>query len=79
MVMPGAVGDLREITARWEAVRADLRSVAEGLTPEQQREAVFAHPRSGAMTFAMALGFLGTHLQHHRYQLRRLREASRAA
>lgn len=75
VVTPTAEARAGQVLARWAAVREELGTLAGSLTPVQCRGGVFTHPVSGAMTFAMALGFVSAHLSHHGWQLRRLRRS----
>lgn len=79
MVLPAAATDLAAIAASWSEVRMQLSDLLGSLQPEQFRIGVFRHPLSGWMTITDTLRFLSTHLQHHKYQLNRLKFAARAS
>ena len=77
MVLPESSADISGIVSSWRAVRAEWLDLLRSLQPEQLRHGVFRHPVSGWMTITQALAFLSAHLRHHRYQLSRLRDATR--
>jgi len=70
-VLPEAA-DPAKSEPRWSEVRKEMGDLLRSLQPEQLR-----HPVSGWMTMAQALAFLSAHLRHHRYQIDRLKSASR--
>jgi len=76
MIHPDAQTTLAEVAGRWEAARAELRGVLEGLRPEDARCGVFRHPFAGWMTFGELLHHFSGHLYHHQFQLGRLRISS---
>ncbi len=78
MVLPAATMDLPAIVASWSSVRDQMANLLESLQPAQFRMGVFQHPVSGWMTMTDTLRFISAHLQHHRYQLNRLKLAARA-
>lgn len=59
--------------ARWNRVRLDLGGLLKTLEPEQMRFGVFLHPVAGWMDIRTGMEFLAAHVQHHQYQLRRLK------
>lgn len=78
MVMPAATKDLSACAASWTEVREKMANLLGSLQPAQGRIGLFRHPVSGWMTMTDTLRFLSAHLQHHRYQLSRLKSAARA-
>ena len=76
MILPDTQTTLAEVAGRWEAARADLRGVLEGLGPEDVRCGVFHHPFAGWMTVGDVLNHFSGHLYHHQFQLERLRISS---
>ncbi len=75
-VLPGDPLGLKDLTARWDAVRRELDEVIAGLAPEQTRGGVFRHSVAGWMRVGDTLNFFSVHLIHHRFQLARIRDAS---
>jgi len=75
VVMPAATKDLFACAASWSEVREKTAHLLGSLQPAQMRIGLFRHPVSGWMTITDTLRFLSVHLQHHRYQLRRLKSA----
>ena len=61
----------------WAADRAKLTGFLNSLSIVDLPKGVFRHPFGGWATANGALLFLRAHLQHHRYQLGRLRRATR--
>lgn len=78
IVVPDTVSDPLLVTNRWNKTRAELANLLNRLSPMQIRRGLFRHPVSGWMTVQRTLAFLSAHLGHHRYQLKRLRQATRA-
>ncbi len=73
---PDAQTSYAEVVRRWDAARAELRLMIEGLSEEQARCGVFEHPFAGWMTMREVLKHMSDHLYHHQFQLERLRESS---
>lgn len=69
--------DASDIAAHWEQVRGDMGILLQSLQPNQLNRGLFRHPVSGWMTIRQAIAFLSAHLQHHEYQLNRLKYANR--
>jgi hypothetical protein len=69
--------DLSALRQAWEFDRTKLASFLESLSVVDQQKGVFRHPFGGWATANGALLFLRSHLHHHRYQLARLRRASK--
>lgn len=74
-IEPRAETSFAEVVGRWDAARAELRLMVEGLRDEEVRCGVFCHPFAGWMTMGEVLGHMGDHLYHHEFQLARLRES----
>ncbi len=75
-VLPAAAADVGVVREQWSEVRRRLAELLNRLPPEKMRCGVFRHPVAGWMTIFGALAFLSAHLQHHRYQLNRLKRAT---
>lgn len=78
LVLPEPAAEPSTILERWSELRLDISDLLSSLSPQQLRCGLFRHPVSGWLTVSQALTFLSTHLTHHsRYQLVRLRQATR--
>lgn len=73
MVLPAEVADLSEISSRWNKTRDAMRALTEELADAQFRVGLFRHPVAGWMNISQTLGFLSAHLQHHVFQIHRLK------
>lgn len=69
---------LQTVTAQWNEVRSQLSELLNSLQPEQFRSGLFRHPLSGWMNIPCTMQFLYAHMFHHKYQLARIRRASRS-
>ena len=67
---------LDELSARWDGMREEWRTLLESFPPELLGRMVFRHPFAGLLSLTHALGFLQAHLDHH---ARQVRAALRAA
>lgn len=68
-----------EALARWNEIRDGLKRHVEAYDPDTAgAAAVFVHPVVGPIDMASTLDFLASHLQHHTYQLERIRKAVRS-
>ncbi len=76
LVLPDKDLDLQSVTHRWDASRKELAEFVSGVLPEQMQAGVFRHPVSGWMTVPQILQFFSVHIQHHRFQVDRLRVAT---
>jgi len=77
-ILPTAIErDLSALRQAWEADRTKLAGFLESLSMVDRQQGVFRHPFGGWATANGALLFLRSHLHHHRYQLARLRRASK--
>lgn len=72
-ILPDSQAALSDVAARWEDARKALRSILEGLAPDEVRCGVLCHPFAGWMTVAEVLDHFSAHLYHHGFQLERLR------
>lgn len=76
VALPDPVPDLAGNLERWDGVRRELTALCDSVSLEQNQCGVFRHPVSGWLTVPQTLGFLSSHLRHHEYQLRRLRQVT---
>jgi hypothetical protein len=76
VVLPQGTADLSGTVTAWGDVREQMANLLGSLQPEQLRCGLFRHPVSGWMTMPDALAFLSAHLQHHTYQINRLKSAN---
>ncbi len=72
-MIPAGGGELADLTARWEATFAWVRTLPPTLGERVEVEALFRHPVAGPITLAQALELDRLHLRVHHRQLRRLR------
>jgi len=75
-VLPDPNATLVDIRERWDNTREDLTVFLSQLTPAQLQGGVFRHPVSGWMSVPQILRFFSAHIQHHGFQLTRLRTGS---
>lgn len=75
-VLPDRMAKLDSICRHWVLTRSELDDLLSSLSPIQFRVGVFRHPVSGWMTVPQILRFFSVHMQHHRFQLTRLSQAS---
>ena len=75
-VLPGETSDLPMITKQWQETREQAAQLLASLSPGQLRCGLFQHPIAGWMTMLQTVRFLSAHLQHHGYQLNRLKRAT---
>jgi DinB family protein len=74
---PEENAQLPVVTAQWNEVRSEISELLNSLQPEQFRTGLFRHPLSGWMNLHRTMQFLYIHMFHHKYQLARIRRASR--
>lgn len=72
-VLPGAEQDISGLIRLWQVVRTDMIGLLENLGAANLRYGVFQHPVAGWMTVPTTLTFCAAHLQHHTYQINRLK------
>ncbi len=75
-VLPEAA-DLSVTVERWNQTRREMADLLQQVTPAQCRAGLFRHPIAGWMTLPMTMLFISSHLRHHRYQINRLKQATR--
>jgi len=78
-VLPRRSTGLGQLAVQWSASREELAQQLERLQPSDLAKGVFRHPVSGWMTPRRVLAFLSAHLQHHGYQIQRLKTAGKSA
>lgn len=59
---------------RWEKERAILKTTLDNFPKEKVKNSVFKHPVAGAMNMAETIGFMISHINHHRQQIRRIKK-----
>lgn len=75
-VLPDLTCTLDMLRERWLSTRTDLARLLAQLEPAELELGVFRHPVSGWMSVPHILRFFSAHIQHHGYQLARIRVAS---
>jgi hypothetical protein len=75
---PSQDAQFATVTAQWNEVRSEMSELLKSLQPEQFRTGLFRHPLSGWMNIHRTMQFLYAHMFHHKYQLARIRRASRS-
>ena len=75
-ILPDPDITLEAVVQSWNTARGDLASLLAEATPDQREGGVFRHPIGGWMNLPQVLRFFFVHVQHHGFQLARLRTAS---
>lgn len=63
---------LAELTKRWEAHRADLKTFLESWGDKNIKKLVYKHPIAGRLDARQAMVFFREHINHHLPQIKRL-------
>lgn len=71
-VEPKTPMKLAEIHERWEATRAEWKTLLESVTDDETGKAYFVHPVLGAFTLGQTVRFMAIHLDHHTLQIARI-------
>ena len=74
-VRPGHVSSLQTVLDSWLAQRLLLKEFMGALTTSVEHVGFVFHPAVGWMDLRATMSFLSVHLQHHEYQLRRIKKA----
>ncbi len=74
-VKPQLTGELPALREQWVQVDLALRDFIAGLSDAERRAGIARHPVSGWLDAATGVRFLESHLAHHGYQIRRIRNA----
>jgi uncharacterized damage-inducible protein DinB len=61
-----------DIIKEWNSTREELQKILGRLNESQLDWAIFKHPIAGYMNVFQLLDFMDYHVQHHRYQLKRI-------
>lgn len=64
--------DYDQAKARWDTVRADMKTLLESLDESQLKAELWKHPSAGKMDMARALKFMQTHFDRHQGQIERI-------
>lgn len=72
-VLPGNSASLPTLTSEWTNSQSQLEEWLGRLEKDPRSLAGFRHPVSGWMTVSQGLSFLAAHVQHHRFQLARIK------
>jgi len=75
-VLPDLTCTLDTLRERWLGTRTDLARLLAQVEPAELELGVFRHPVSGWMSVPQILRFFSAHIQHHGYQLARIRATS---
>lgn len=71
-LQPENTPDLRSVLANWDDDRNRLRELLLNRSDRETRRVAIHHPLIGAIDWRDGSRFLYVHMQHHRWQLRRL-------
>ena len=63
---------LSQVRADWDATRAKLRAMLEGIDETRLHQSFFRHPLAGALSVAETMEFLVRHHDHHLRQVARI-------
>jgi uncharacterized damage-inducible protein DinB len=72
-VVPKAPPTFSRCVQRWQRIREELGTLLRQLPEPDRQCGLMRHPVSGWMNAAETVQFLAAHLEHHRYQIARLR------
>lgn len=61
-----------EAKAKWDKVRADLKTLLESLNEDQLKAELWKHPSAGKMNMRYALKFMQEHFDRHQGQIERI-------
>ena len=75
-VLPDLSPNVGVVVQRWDLGRRELAQLVANVDPDQLDAGVFRHPVSGWMSLPQVLRFFSAHIQHHGFQLARIRGAS---
>jgi len=75
-VLPDRGEDLEVLAQGWGETRLEMARFLDSLPASKLKLGGFRHPVSGWMTVPRTLLFFSAHMEHHRFQLRRLKRAS---
>lgn len=70
------VGSYEEVKSRWDNIRKELRYFVDKLDHKASKKMLFKHPMAGKFNVEQLLNFIFTHVQHHTYQIDRLKKHS---
>jgi len=71
-ILPDGTADFTPLRRTWNASQAELKEWLSRLEKDPRSLVGFEHPVSGWMSVSQGLGFLASHVRHHRYQLVRI-------
>lgn len=64
-----------DVKSKWLEVREDLRYFADKLDHKASEKLIFKHPILGMFNIYQAFSFMSTHVQHHLYQVERIKSS----
>lgn len=73
LVEPRRDRTLEEVKQEWHGVREALAAKLAALEPAKLAQPVILHPIGGPINAAQTLRFVAAHIDHHLYQVRRIR------
>ncbi|MFO7707333.1 MAG: DinB family protein [Desulfobacterales bacterium] len=66
---------LEELIIRWEKARTGLKRIADSVSEIRLKTPLSRHPVAGSLDARETLEFIGAHLDHHRRNIQRIRDA----
>lgn len=67
------IEDFDTVQKRWDKIRTDLYNFADKLDHERSEKMIFKHPIAGMFNVRQLFDFIKTHVQHHVYQVDRIK------
>jgi hypothetical protein len=74
-ILPADAPDIDKLEREWDGLSAEWGEFIENFDPALLKSAAFQHPIFGWFNVTQTLQFMVEHFDHHRHQLKRIREA----
>jgi len=74
VLVPQGVHSLEQVRQRWSTVRAALAAFLADVAADALDEPVIVHPFAGPLGIRQTVSFLGSHFDHHLFQVDRIRD-----
>ena len=74
-ILPAENPDIDKLEREWDGLSAEWGEFIENFDPKLKKSAAFKHPIFGWFNITQTLQFMVEHFDHHRHQLKRIREA----
>jgi len=75
-VLPEPAPDIDKLERDWDGLSAEWGELIENFDPALLKSAAFKHPIFGWFNITQTLQFMIEHFDHHRFQLKRIRESA---